>query len=88
MTEYISVIPASPGYYPIYDPENGEDPFVVYDPIIAWAVDKNNMHVFPVTPEGACSRNIIGTLNPDKTVTIFGKKTFESFNDYINYRKK
>ena len=78
----IHVIPAAPGFYPIYD--DGNEIFIGNNEmILAWKIISTDQYdgstMWPITADGSCAHNCIGVINPDKSVFIFNMCGYESF---------
>lgn len=89
--ESISVIPALPGYFTVYDLETVIE---IGDPVIAWRVEtyeaQGGNDVFStctaLTVDGDMGSNCIGIQNPDKTITVFQHSTYASLEE-LNQEK-
>lgn len=93
--ERITVIPAQPGYYTIYDNDHKE-PLSKGEMIIAWRVeteyhqdgDYYTSYSYPITLEGDPCSNWVGYLCPDKSVHMHMAK-FESLEQAnVGYNRK
>lgn len=89
--ESISVIPALPGYFTVYDMETAIE---VGEPVIAWRIEtfetrdgnKKFSTCTALTVDGDMVGNCIGIQNPDKKITVFEQSTYGSLEE-LNQEK-
>lgn len=84
--ESISVVPALPGYFTVYDVDTAIE---IGEPVIAWRIEtyetKGGNSLFStcmsLTIDGDAASNCIGIQNPDKSITVFEHSTYSSLEE-------